>query len=128
MKIAIAVVAVAALSGVSAFNGGVVMGRASSALKMSRFDGQVWGTPQMKEIYDEWNPDLPRSEDNFNPFERNKDGNQCDTSGYFPGDTKYKDPARPDTDFAAMMADRAVMDQLKTEEKFNLKGKPGCYN
>ena len=59
----------------------------------------------------------PRSETNFNPFERNADGNACDCSGYFPGEGKYSDPARPDVDFAAMMAEKTDMAEIEANPK-----------
>eukprot|EP00639_Heterosigma_akashiwo_P001701 CAMPEP_0194576512 /NCGR_PEP_ID=MMETSP0292-20121207/11612_1 /TAXON_ID=39354 /ORGANISM="Heterosigma akashiwo, Strain CCMP2393" /LENGTH=104 /DNA_ID=CAMNT_0039428605 /DNA_START=58 /DNA_END=369 /DNA_ORIENTATION=+ len=82
------------------------MARSSSALN-SRFDNQEWGVPQMLEIFNEWNPDSPRGPDNFNPFERDAVGNQCDPNGFFPGDTTYRDPIRPDMNFARMQEENA---------------------
>ena len=67
-----------------------------------KYEGQIFGFPEKKDLWENWDPNSPRSETNFNPFERNADGNACDCSGYFPGEGKYSDPARPDVDFAAL--------------------------
>jgi hypothetical protein len=50
--------------------------------------------------------------DNFNPFEKNEDGNSCDTSGYYPGEGKYSDPIRPDTSYAIMQAEAKIMEEI----------------
>jgi len=74
-------------------------------------------------------PTLAGSDLNFNPFERNPDGNPCDCSGYFPGEAKYKDPQRPDTDFATMMAEKEIMAEIEANKKpGDVPGAPGCYN
>ncbi|CAM9881947.1 unnamed protein product [Heterosigma akashiwo] len=80
----------------------------------------------MLEIFNEWNPDSPRGPDNFNPFERDAVGNQCDPNGFFPGDTTYRDPIRPDMNFARMQEENAIMADLKNNPKFSIQGKPGC--
>jgi hypothetical protein len=60
-------------------------------------------------------------------FERDPTGNACDCSGYFPGEGKYKDPARPDVDFAAMMAEKEVMADIEANKKpGDVPGAPGC--
>ena len=62
-------------------------------------------------------------------FERNPDGNGCDCSGYFPGEGKYKDPERPNVDFASMMAEKEVMADIEANKKDgDVPGAPGCYN
>ena len=62
-------------------------------------------------------------------FERNPDGNGCDCSGYFPGEGKYKDPERPNVDFASMMAEKDVMAEIEANKKDgDVPGAPGCYN
>jgi len=54
-------------------------------------------------------------------------GNACDCSGYFPGEGKYKDPQRPDVDFAAMMAEKEVMAEIEANKKpGDVPGAPGC--
>ena len=88
-----------------------------------KYDGQMWDMDAKMDQYDNiWDPNAARSETNFNPFEQNSDGNSCDCSGYFPGDGKYKDPARPNVNFASMMADKEIMEKIKA----NPKAQPGC--
>ena len=41
-----------------------------------------------KDVWGEWDPNSPRSDMNFNPFERDVNGNGPDCSGYFPGQGK----------------------------------------
>ena len=80
-----------------------------------KYEGQIFGFPEKKDLWENWDPNSPRSETNFNPFERNADGNACDCSGYFPGEGKYSDPARPDVDFAAMMAEKTAPTRSRNE-------------
>ena len=80
-----------------------------------------------KEILAEWDPEAPRTYDNFNPFERDDVGNACDTNGKFPGETAYKDPIRPTTSFAQMQEDRETMEEIKKDPKMAIKGKPGNW-
>jgi len=62
-------------------------------------------------------------------FERDPTGNAPDCSGYFPGEGKYKDPARPDVNFASMMAEKAVMAEIESNKKAgDVPGAPGCLN
>merc|ERR1712094_33386 len=84
---------------------------------MGKYEGQIFGFPEKKDLWENWDPNSPRSETNFNPFERNADGNACDCSGYFPGEGKYPDPARPDVDFAAMMAEKTAMAEIEANPK-----------
>ena len=90
-----------------------------------KYDGQLWDMDAKLDIFGAWDPETPRGETNFNPFEQNKDGNSCDCSGYFPGEGKYKDPQRPDMNFAKMMEEKEIMEKLSTDAKFLTKGKPG---
>merc|ERR1712094_117109 len=75
----------------------------------------------------EWDPEAQRTYDNFNPFERDSVGNACDTNGKFPGETAYKDPIRPDVNFAQMQADRETMAEIMKDPKTQLTGKPGNW-
>ena len=34
-----------------------------------RFDGKMWDNEAKKEMYASWDPNAPRTPDNFNPFE-----------------------------------------------------------
>ena len=89
-----------------------------------KYDDLEWGLPQKQDVYAEWDPTAPRSSLNFNPFEQNKDGNSCDCSGYFPGEGKYKDPQRPDMNFAKMMEEKEIMEKVKADPKMSATG-PG---
>ena len=60
-----------------------------------KYEGMEFGFPEKKDLWENWDPNSPRSETNFNPFERNTDGNACDASGYFPGEGKYPTPSAP---------------------------------
>ena len=94
-----------------------------------KYEGQIFGFPEKKDLWENWDPNSPRSETNFNPFERNADGNACDCSGYFPGEGKYSDPARPDVDFAAMMAEKTAMAEIEANPKAgDVPGAPGRLN
>merc|ERR1711990_1060212 len=94
---------------------------------ISAFDN-IWGIEAKMAIYDQWDPEKPRDYNNFNPFERNDESAQCDTNGCFPGQSRgYKSPLRPDQSWAIMQEERAKMDDLKTQPKFNLSGKAGNF-
>eukprot|EP00633_Aureoumbra_lagunensis_P003169 CAMPEP_0197291358 /NCGR_PEP_ID=MMETSP0890-20130614/13994_1 /TAXON_ID=44058 ORGANISM="Aureoumbra lagunensis, Strain CCMP1510" /NCGR_SAMPLE_ID=MMETSP0890 /ASSEMBLY_ACC=CAM_ASM_000533 /LENGTH=127 /DNA_ID=CAMNT_0042764223 /DNA_START=40 /DNA_END=423 /DNA_ORIENTATION=+ len=94
-----------------------------------KYDGQLWDMEAKMDIWNMWDPNSPRSETNFNPFERNNDGNACDPSGWFPGDTKYKDPMRPSMDYAGMLAEKEKMAWLEENKKpGDVPGCPGCLN
>ena len=94
-----------------------------------KYEGMEFGFPEKKDLWENWDPNSPRSETNFNPFERNADGNACDASGYFPGEGKYSDPQRPDVDFAAMMAEKTAMAEIEANPKAgDVPGAPGRLN
>ena len=92
-----------------------------------KYDGQLWDMDAKKEIFGAWNPEAQRDDNNFNPFERNPDGNAPDCSGYYPGEGKYKDPSRPNVNFASMMAEKEVLAAVATDPKFDVVGKIGNY-
>ena len=95
---------------------------------ISAFDN-IWGFDAQKSVFDSWDPEKARDYENFNPFERNTDGNACDASGYFPGEGKYSDPQRPDVDFAAMMAEKTAMAEIEANPKAgDVPGAPGRLN
>jgi len=94
---------------------------------MSKYTGCVWDMDAKMDIFNQWNPDAPRDYDNFNPFERDDNGNCCDTNGKFPGEVAYKDPQRPDTSFAIMQADRVVMEKINADPRMAITGKPGNW-
>merc|ERR1711990_868858 len=129
MKLFCAVAALYASSEAFTPAGGFLNSRASvSKISMSRFTDQVWDFTAKKQIYDEWNPSAQRTYDNFNPFERNADGNACDTNGKFPGETNYRDPIRPDASWAIMQADKAMMEEINAIVKpGDVEGAPGRW-
>ena len=90
-----------------------------------KYDGQLWDMDAKLDIFGAFDPESPRGDTNFNPFEQNKDGNSCDASGYFPGEGKYKDPQRPDMNFAKMMEEKEIMEKINADPKNLLTGKPG---
>merc|ERR1719502_2655051 len=90
----------------------------ASKVQMSRFTGQIWDMDAKQAILEEWDPEAPRTYDNCNPF---------DTNGKFPGETAYKDPQRPDTNFAQMQKDRELMEEIKKDPKMSITGKPGNW-
>ena len=74
---------------------------------VGKYDEQEWGLPAKLDVYGTWDPNAPRSPMNFNPFET-YEGNSPDASGFYPGEGRYKDPIRPDVNFAAMQEERKV--------------------
>eukprot|EP00326_Haptolina_ericina_P022307 CAMPEP_0181192398 /NCGR_PEP_ID=MMETSP1096-20121128/13263_1 /TAXON_ID=156174 ORGANISM="Chrysochromulina ericina, Strain CCMP281" /NCGR_SAMPLE_ID=MMETSP1096 /ASSEMBLY_ACC=CAM_ASM_000453 /LENGTH=139 /DNA_ID=CAMNT_0023281793 /DNA_START=26 /DNA_END=445 /DNA_ORIENTATION=+ len=95
---------------------------------ISAFD-EIWGMDAKLSVYNAWNPDAPRDYDNFNPFERNDEGSMADQNGCFPGQSRgYKVPNRPDVSWTIQQANDKIMADLKTQDKFNLKGKPGNFS
>merc|ERR1719296_747725 len=95
---------------------------------ISAFDN-IWGFDAKMSVFDSWDPEKPRDYDNFNPFERNDEGSMADTNGCFPGQSRgYKSPIRPDQSWAIMQAEKAKMEELAKEAKFNVKGKPGNFS
>ena len=72
-----------------------------------KYDEQLWDMDAKLDVYNTWDPNSPRSAANFNPFET-YEGNSPDASGFYPGEGRYKDPVRPDVNFAAMQAERKV--------------------
>jgi hypothetical protein len=94
---------------------------------ISAFD-DIWSREAKEEIYQKWNPEQPRDYNNFNPFERNDEGQMCDSNGCYPGqDGGYKPPNRPDVSWASQQEHAKRMEELKAEAKFNLTGKPGNW-
>ena len=80
---------------------------------ISAFD-DIWSLAAKEEIYGKWDPEKPRDYDNFNPFERNDEAQQCDVNGCFPGQGKgYVVPNRPDINWARQQELNAIMEELK---------------
>jgi len=69
-----------------------------------KYDDKLWDMTAKDDVYNSWDPNSPRSTTNFNPYETFK-GNSPDASGIYPGESFYKDPARPDMNFAVMQAE-----------------------
>ncbi|CAM9726418.1 unnamed protein product [Chrysoparadoxa australica] len=84
------------------------VGAATRLFAGGKYDGQEWNDEAKKDVLSMYNPDEPWSETNFDPYKKNKDGNACDPSGYYPGDGKYKDPIRPTTSFEEYLKQRAA--------------------
>ena len=38
-------------------------------LEMGAYDGKLWDNEAKKTVYESWDPNTPRTVDNFNPFE-----------------------------------------------------------
>eukprot|EP00552_Chaetoceros_brevis_P004634 CAMPEP_0197734912 /NCGR_PEP_ID=MMETSP1435-20131217/78_1 /TAXON_ID=426625 /ORGANISM="Chaetoceros brevis, Strain CCMP164" /LENGTH=220 /DNA_ID=CAMNT_0043322375 /DNA_START=17 /DNA_END=679 /DNA_ORIENTATION=+ len=92
------------------------------------FDDILWSNENKNSVYDQWDPQQPRSTRNFNPFET-FGGNSPDASGIFPGQPRYKDPIRPDVSYAIMQAENAERDARNVTPKFmSCPGAPGCVN
>jgi len=105
--------------------------RASDAqmIELPEEFGGIWSFEAKKWVYDKWDPESPRTYDNFNPFERNDESAMCDTNGCFPGQSRgYKSPIRPDQSWDIMQKERQLMDELAKEPKFQSKGKPGNFS
>jgi hypothetical protein len=94
----------------------------------SKYDDKEWSIDAQMDIYDSWDPNKERTRDNFNPFERNEDGNKCDTNGFYPGETRYKDPIRPAVSFTTMQKEKDIVKKVQDNPKpGQKKGAPGCY-
>jgi len=92
------------------------------------YDDKMWDNAAKKEVYAKWDPASPRTTRNFNPFETFK-GNSCEASGVFPGEPRYKDPARGDVSYAIMMEEKAEIEARNANPKPGEEpGCPGCKN
>jgi hypothetical protein len=91
-----------------------------------KYDDKLWDIDAKQDVFAAWDPSLPRSPNNFNPFET-WDGNSPDCSGFYPGEGRYKDPKRPDVSYAKMQAERVILDSIAAHPKSaSPKGCPGC--
>ena len=91
--------------------------------------GNIWGMEWKTACFNAWDPEKPRSYDNFNPFERNLDGAMSDMNGCFPGESRgYQPPNRPDVNWAIMQEEQKLMATLKENPKFSMSGKPGNWS
>merc|ERR1711879_967416 len=89
----------------------------------------VWDVATKKIYFDAWDPEKPRGYNNFNPFERDDEGALCDMNGCFPGTSRgYQAPTRPEQSWEIMQEEAKLMDALKAEAKWNIKGRPGNFH
>ncbi|CAN0028708.1 unnamed protein product [Scytosiphon promiscuus] len=77
------------------------------SLNAGKYDGKVWDDAAKADVLSEYDASQPWSETNFDPNVKDGAGNKCDASGYYPGETRYKDPIRPDVTFAEYMKQKA---------------------
>jgi hypothetical protein len=125
--IAMLAVAGAAVGGAIGYATKARAGNAQMIELPAEFD-DIWGLDAKRWVYEKWDPEAKRTYENFNPFERNDESAMCDVNGCFPGQSRgYKVPNRPDTSWDIMQKERVLMDELKKEAKYNLKGKPGNF-
>jgi hypothetical protein len=95
---------------------------------ISKYDW-VWGFDAKKEVFEAWNPEAKRDYNNFNPFERNDEGQMCDPNGCFPGQSRgYKPPNRPDVDWASQQETTKLQQELMKLPKASITGKPGNFS
>jgi hypothetical protein len=88
----------------------------------------LWDNDAKKDVYAKWDPNNPRSTINFNPFETYL-GNSPDASRIYPGESRYKDPQRPDVNFTIMMAERVEAEERAASPKSgDVPRAPGCKN
>ena len=102
----------------------------AAAPSMANIDhhDDIWGLPAKEEVFNKFNPAAPRDYNNFNPFERNDEGQMCDKNGCFPGqDSGYMPPNRPDVSWDIQQANNVKMEQLKADPKFSGTGQPGNW-
>jgi hypothetical protein len=100
---------------------------ASNADVLAAFN-HVWSIEAKMVVLERWNPEMPRTYENFNPFERNDENRLSDTAGCFPGQSRgYRSPLLPRSSFAEAQADRVKMDEAKKHPKFAITGMPGCW-
>mmetsp|Transcript_7594 Transcript_7594/g.10909 ORF Transcript_7594/g.10909 Transcript_7594/m.10909 type:complete len:125 (-) Transcript_7594:97-471(-) len=83
----------------------------NQAENYGEYDDKLWDFEAKKTAYAKWDKDAPRTPNNFNPFESDKNGNSPDTSGHFPGGSWYKDPMRGDVNYASMQVERAWLEE-----------------
>ena len=121
----------AAVASVSAFAPAPQFGMTRTSLnafEYGKYDEILWDNEAKNDVYGSWDPSTPRSTQNFNPFETYK-GNSPDASGIYPGEPRYKDPVRPEVNFAIMMAEREEAEKRAANPKAgDAPGAAGCKN
>ena len=89
---------------------------ADGSFTYGKYDEQLWDHAAKKDVYATFDPNAPRSTQNFNPFET-FEGNSPDASGIYPGENRYKDPIRGDVNFQQMMDEKADMEEMAANPK-----------
>ena len=89
---------------------------ADGSFQYGKYDDQLWDHAAKKDVYATFDPNAPRSTQNFNPFET-FEGNSPDASGIYPGENRYKDPIRGDVNFQQMMEEKADMEDMAANPK-----------
>ena len=114
----------ALVTGASAFAPSQVA-RTSTSLNFiyGDYDDKEWSLAAKEVVYAAWDPKAARSTKNFNPFET-FEGNSPDASGIFPGESRYKDPVRPDVSYAIMLVEKARLEEIAAAPKYVV-GDPG---
>merc|ERR1719236_139285 len=90
--------------------------RAGGDGRYGKYDDKLWDNEAKKDVYNMWDPNQPRSANNFNPFET-WEGNSPDASGFYPGEGFYKDPIRGNVNFQQMMEEREEAEQRAANPK-----------
>mmetsp|Transcript_19710 Transcript_19710/g.32692 ORF Transcript_19710/g.32692 Transcript_19710/m.32692 type:complete len:131 (-) Transcript_19710:130-522(-) len=127
------IVALTLVASASAFAPATVGVRVNTAVNSApggygKYDDTMWNSDSKNDVYALWNPAVPRSALNFNPYET-FGGNSPDASGFFPGEGFYKDPVRGDINFAQMMVEREQAEARAAAPKpGDAPGCPGCRN
>ena len=129
MKTVIAALAlVASASAFAPSNFGVARAPTQLFFQYGVYDDKLWDNEAKKDVYNQWDPNAPRSGLNFNPFET-YGGNSPDASGIYPGELRYKDPQRGDVNFQSMMDERTEAEERAANPKpGNVPGCAGCKN
>ena len=120
----------ALITGASAFAPSNLGARTSTAIsfEFGEYDEKLWGSEAKDDVYAKWDPNSPRSTRNFNPYET-WEGNSPDASGIYPGESRYKDPVRPDVSYAIMLVEKAAAEErLANPKAGDAPGAPGCKN
>ena len=118
MQFKYSAVVLALATGASAFAPALNGARVSTHLNFEygKYDDKLWDHSAKKDVYAAWDPNTPRSTNNFNPFET-FEGNSPDASGIYPGENRYKDPQRGDVNFQQMMDEKAELESIGANPK-----------
>ena len=64
--------------------------RSMALFGSGKYDGKVWDKDAKDDVAASYDPSQPWSDNNFDPFKKDANGNACDPSGYYPGKLKLK--------------------------------------